>query len=48
MQGDLQGVSLGLLAISAAADSLRDSGRKYAALIQVVCGDVPMKRPACT
>jgi len=48
MQGELQGVSLGLLAIGTTADSLPDSGRKYAALIQVVCGHVPMKRPACT
>jgi len=47
MQGDLQGVSLlGLLAINAAADSLPDSGRKYAALSQVVCGHVPMMRTA--
>ena len=37
-----------MLAMGAAADSLPDSGRKYAALIQVVRGHVPMKRPACT
>jgi len=48
MQDELQGVSLGLLAIGAAADSLPDSGRKYTALIRVVRGHVPMKRPACT